>query len=112
MWRNGNLSLRRIYSSWEELEANFDVVVDKEKSKTPYVYRSCPYCGVTQKVTKSADDLFPYEKCQSCKRPFHVKRDLTVRTLTEEERENMPENWVRILEDLNKKKLAVVFKLE
>jgi hypothetical protein len=41
-----------------------------------------------------------------------VNNDLTVRKLTEEEEENMPEDWVRILEDLNKKKLAIVFKLE
>ncbi len=41
-----------------------------------------------------------------------MNRDLTVKKLTEEERESMPEEWVRILEDLNKKKLAIVFKLE
>jgi hypothetical protein len=37
---------------------------------------------------------------------------LTVRKLTEEEKDEMPAEWVRILEDLNKKKLAVVFRLE
>jgi len=112
MWRNGNSPLRRIYPSWEELEANLDIAVDEEKSKTQYIYQSCPNCGATQKVTKPLDELFPYEKCQSCKRPFHINKDLTVRKLTEEEKENMPESWIRILEDLNKKKLAIVFKLE
>jgi Mg/Co/Ni transporter MgtE len=41
-----------------------------------------------------------------------VDKDLRLRKLTEEENESMPEDWVRILEDLNKKKLAIVFKLE
>jgi hypothetical protein len=112
MWRNGNSPLRRIYPSWEELEANLDIVVDEEKSKTQFIYQSCPYCGVTQKVKKPLDEMFPYEKCQSCKRPFHINKDLTVRELTGEEKENMPESWIRILEELNKKKLAIVFKLE
>jgi hypothetical protein len=112
MWRNGNSPLRRIYPSWEELEANLDIVVDEETSKTQFIYQSCPYCGVTQKVKKPLDEMFPYEKCQSCKRPFHINKDLTVRELTGEEKENMPESWIRILEELNKKKLAIVFKLE
>ena len=43
---------------------------------------------------------------------FHTSSELEVRKLTAEEEENMPKEWVRILEDLNKKKLAVVFKLE
>ena len=112
MWRNGNSSLRRIYSSWEELEANLEIEVDKEKSKIQSVYQSCPYCGVTQRIAKPLDELFPYEKCQSCKLPFYINKDLTVRELTEEEKEDMPESWIRILEDLNKKKLAIIFKLE
>ena len=41
-----------------------------------------------------------------------MDKDLRLRKLTEEENESMPEDWVRILEDLNKKKLAIVFKLE
>jgi hypothetical protein len=111
MWRKGDLSLRRIYPSWEELEANLNIVVE-QKTKTVHAYRSCPNCGVTMKITKPLDELFPYETCQSCKRPFHVNNDLTVRKITEEEKEDMPAEWVRILEDLNKKKLAVVFRLE
>ena len=112
MWMKGDSSLRRIYPSWEELEANLDIIVEKQKKKGVHVYRSCPNCGVTQKITKPINELFPYKTCQSCKRPFHVNNDLTVRQLTEEEKEDMPAEWVRIVEDLDKKKLAVVFRLE
>ncbi len=112
MWRKGDSSLRRIYPSWEELESNVDIMVEGLKTKTTHVYRSCPNCGVTQKISKPLDELFPYETCQSCKRPFHVNNDLTVRELTDDEKDNMPTEWVRILEDLSKKKLAVVFRLE
>ena len=112
MWRKGDSSLRRIYPSWEELEANVDIRVKAPKPKPVHVYRSCPTCGVTQKITKPLDELFPFEKCQSCKRPFHVNNDLTIRKLTEEEKDDMPTEWVRIREDLNKKKLAITFRLE
>ena len=111
MWRQGDLSLRRIYPSLEELEANVDVTVSRKKRRETYAIQPCPNCGIKQKITRPAH-LFPYHSCRSCKHPFHVNRDLTVRKLTEEERESMPEEWVRILEDLNKKKLAIVFKLE
>lgn len=112
MWRKGDSPLRRIYPSWEELETNLDIIVEGQRTKAVYAYRSCPNCGVTQKIAKRLDELFPYETCQSCKRPFHVNNDLTVRKLTEDEKEEMPAEWVRILEDLNKKKLAIVFRLE
>ena len=112
MWRKGDSPLRRIYPSWEELEANLDIMVNEKRTRKAYAYKSCPNCGVTQKITKPLDELFPYETCQSCKHPFHVNDDLTVRKLTENEREDMPTEWVRIIEDLNKKKLAIVFKLE
>ena len=112
MWRKGDSPLRRIYPSWEELEANVDILVNAPKPKPTQVYRSCPNCGVTQKITKPLDDLFPYENCQSCKRPFHINNDLTVRKITEEEKDDMPAEWVRIHEDLDKKKLAIVFRLE
>ena len=112
MWRKGDLSLRRIYPSWEELEANLDIMVEDQKTKAVHAYRSCPNCGVKQKITKPLNELFPYETCQSCKRPFRVNNNLTVRELTDEEKDDMPAEWVRILEDLNKKKLAVVFRLE
>jgi predicted RNA-binding Zn-ribbon protein involved in translation (DUF1610 family) len=111
MWRQGDLPLRRIYPSLEELESNVDIKVDRKKRRERYAIQPCPNCGVKQKITKP-ESLFPYHSCRSCKRPFHVNKDLTVRKLTEEEKENMPEDWVRILEDLNKKKLAIVFKLE
>jgi predicted RNA-binding Zn-ribbon protein involved in translation (DUF1610 family) len=113
MWRQGDLPLRRIYPSLEELEANVDIMVDREKrrGKERYSIQPCPNCGVKQKITRPVY-LFPYHNCRSCKHPFYVNNDLTVRKLTEEEKENMPEDWVRILEDLNKKKLAIVFKLE
>jgi hypothetical protein len=112
MWRKGDSPLRRIYPSWEELEANLDIMVNEKRTRKAYAYKLCPNCGVTQKITKPLDELFPYETCQSCKRPFHVNDDLTIRKLTENEREDMPTEWVRIIEDLNKKKLAIVFKLE
>ncbi len=112
MWRQGDLPLRRIYPSLEELEANVEITLDRQRRKERYAIRPCPYCGVKQKITKPSEYLFPYHSCRSCKHPFHVNKDLTVRRLTEEEMENMPEDWVRILEDLDKKKLAIVFKLE
>ena len=112
IWRNGSSPLRRIYPSWEELEAHLDITEDKAKSKDHFMLQHCPYCGETQKVTKPLDDLFPYQECHSCKRAFHVNQDLKVRVLTDEERENLPESWIRIIDDLNKKKLAIVFKLE
>jgi len=112
MWRKGDSPLRRIYPSWEELEANLEIMVKEKGTKTISKDASCPYCGVIQKIEKPLDELFPYDACQSCKRPFHVNNDLTVRKLTDEEKEDMPAEWVRILEDFNKKKLAVVFRLE
>ncbi len=112
MWRRGDSSLRQIYSSWEELEANIDIMVEEQKTKAVHAYRSCPNCGVTQKITKPLDELFPFEICHSCKHPFHVSDDLVVRELTADEKEDMPSEWIRILENLNEKKLAIVFKLE
>ena len=112
IWRKSDSPLRRIYPSWEELVANIEINTAQAKSKRVFLFRSCPYCGLTQKITKPIDELFPYENCQSCKHPFHVNSDLTVRELTDEEKENMPAEWVRVLEIINKKKLAIVFKLE
>ena len=112
MWRKGDSSLRRIYSSWEELESNIEIMADGDKPKHVSAHKSCPYCGVTQKIVKPINELFPYGNCESCKRAFHINNDLSARKLTDEEKENMPAEWVRILEDLGKKKLAIVFKLE
>jgi hypothetical protein len=112
-WRNGDPSLRRIYPSWEDLEANVDITTEQEHGKKPpTTHKLCPNCGTSQKITKPLNELFPYETCQSCKRAFHVNNDLTVRKLTQDEEDNMPVEWVSILEDFNKKKLAIVFRLE
>ena len=112
LWRKGDSPLRRIYPSWEELVANLEINTGEAKSKRLFLYRSCPYCGLTQKIVKPVDELFPYASCHSCERPFRVNDDLTVRELTENEKEEMPAEWVRVLEDLDKKKMAIVFKLE
>jgi len=112
MWRKGDSPLRRIYPSWEDLETNLEITVDEQRARKVSTTKSCPYCGVTQKIAKPLDELFPYEKCQSCMLPFHVNSDLAVRRLTDDEKEDMPAEWVRILDDLNKKKLAIIFRLE
>ncbi len=112
MWRKGDSPLRRIYPSWEELEDNLEIMVKENEVKTMSKDTFCPYCGVIQKIEKPLDELFPFDICQSCKRPFHVNNDLTARKLTEEEKDDMPAEWVRIRNDLNKKKLAIIFRLE
>lgn len=112
IWRKGDSSLRRIYPSWEELEANINIIVGEKRAKAAYANRLCPNCGVIQKIKEPLDELFPYQTCQKCKRPFHVSNDLTVRKLTEDEKDVMPAEGVRVIEDLNKKKVAIVFKLE
>jgi hypothetical protein len=112
IWRNGDSSLRRIYPSWEELEANIDIIVGEERTKATYANRLCPNCGVIQKIKAPLDALFPYQTCKKCKRPFHVNNNLSVRKLTEDEKDVMPAEGVRVIEDLKKKKMAIVFKLE
>lgn len=112
MWRRGDSPLRRIYPSWEELVANLEVVIDEAKSKPAFLFRSCPYCGLKQKIAKPSDEIFPFVTCHSCERPFRVNNDLTVRELTDIEEEEMPAEWVRVLEDISKRKMAIVFKLE
>jgi DNA replication initiation complex subunit (GINS family) len=109
MWQKGNSPLRRIYSSWEELEANVEIKTEKATQK--HMLQPCPNCGAKQKITKPLEDFFPYQKCTVCNQPFYVNQDLTVRKLTGEEKD-MPQAWVQIVEDINKKKLAVAFKLE
>jgi peptide subunit release factor 1 (eRF1) len=112
MWQEGELPLRRIYPSLEELEANVDITVEGKRKNIKSAIKTCPNCGSKQKIRRPPENLFPYHNCKSCGQPFHVSSDLTVRKLTAEEQENMPADWVRILEDLDKKKLAIVFKLE
>jgi predicted RNA-binding Zn-ribbon protein involved in translation (DUF1610 family) len=112
MWQKGDSPLHRIYSSWEELEANVDMKTRRRMRKEKYVIQPCPNCGAKQRITKPLEDFFPYQNCQSCQHIFCVNKDLTVRKLVEEEKEDMPAAWVRIVEDLSKKKLAIVFRLE
>ena len=113
MWKKGDSSLRRIYPSWEELENNLEIKLEAHHHKKATTEpKLCPYCGVITKVRKPREEFFPYDECKSCGRTFHVNGDLEVRKLTEEEKENMPAEWVRVLNELDKKKIAIVFKLE
>jgi ssDNA-binding Zn-finger/Zn-ribbon topoisomerase 1 len=112
MWQKGDSPLHRIYSSWEELEQHVDVKTDRTTRKEKYAVQPCPNCGVKQRVTKPLEEFFPYQNCKSCEQAFYVNKDLTVRKLTEEEKEDMPAAWVHVVEDLSKKKLAIVFRLE
>ena len=112
MWQKGDSPLHRIYSSWEELEQHVDVKTDRTTRKEKYAVQPCPNCGVKQRVTKPLEEFFPYQNCKTCEQAFYVNKDLTVRQLTEEEKEDMPAAWVQIVEDLSKKKLAIVFRLE
>ncbi len=109
MWRKLDSPLHRIYSSWEELEQHVELETGKE---TKYKVCPCPICGVKQEVTKPLEGFFPFQNCDSCKNTFYVNKDLTVRKLTDEEKREIPNAWIQIVEDLNKKKCAVVFKLE
>lgn len=109
MWQKGNSPLHRIYSSWEELEANVEIQTEKTTQK--HKLQPCPNCGAKQKISKPLENFFPYQKCTACNQPFYVNNDLTVRKLTGEEKDT-PQAWVQVIEDINKKKLAVTFKLE
>jgi hypothetical protein len=112
LWSMGNSPLHRMYSSWEELERNIDIKSDEASSLENNKIRSCPYCGARQTVTRPLDGIFPYSNCESCKRPFYIQSNFSVRKLTEEEKTETPEAWIRIIEDLSKKKAAVILKLE
>lgn len=111
MWQQSDSPLRRIYSSLEELETNVEIKTGKTPRKEKYRFQSCPNCGAKQKITKPLEDFFPYQNCTLCKQPFYVNQDLTARKLTAEEKD-MPKAWVQIVEDINKKKLAIAFRLE
>ena len=112
MWQKGDSPLHRIYSSWEELEQHVDVKTERTTKKEEYTIQPCPNCGVKQRITKPLEQIFPYQNCKSCEQAFYINKDFTVRKLTGEEKEYMPAAWVQIVEDLNKKKLAIVFRLE
>ena len=109
MWQKGDSPLHRIYSSWEELEQHVEIEAGKN---VKFKIQPCPYCGVKQKVTQPLEGFFPFQKCDSCKNTFYVNKDLTGRKLTDEEKRELPNAWINIVEDLNKKKCAIVFKLE
>jgi predicted nucleic-acid-binding Zn-ribbon protein len=109
MWQKADSPLHRMYSSWEELEQHMEIATDATEK---FATHSCPNCGVKQKVTKPLEGFFPYQNCDSCKNAFYVNKDLTVRKLTEDEKREVPKAWFQIVEDLSKKKCAVVFKLE
>ena len=112
LWSTGNSPLRRMYSSWDELERNIEVKSDTATATKKHKIRLCPYCGAEQVITKPLDGVFPYLNCKSCKHPFFVQNNLFVRKLTEEEEREIPEGWIRIVEDLAKKKVAVVLRFE
>ena len=101
-----------MYSSWDELESSIDVKSNVTTSLEKPKIQQCPYCGAKQEVTRPLDGIFPYLNCESCKRSFFVQSAFKVRKLTEEEKVDIPFAWIQIVEDLTKKKVAVVLKLE
>ena len=106
LWAMGNSPLHRMYSSWEELESNIEVESFEISRVQP-----CPYCGFKQRVSRPMDGVFPYLICESCKRSFFVEGDFKVRRLTEEEKADIPGAWVQVVEDLAKRKVAVVLRM-
>ncbi len=108
---NGDVSLHRIYSSWEQLEANLEVTTEASTEERHRTAR-CPTCSTLQEINLPFEGVFPYQTCQSCQEAFYVNKDLTVRKLTEEEKKELPGAWVQVVEGMNKQKVAVVFKLE
>ena len=104
--------MHRIYSSWEELEQHVDVKTEGAEGKEKFAVQSCPSCGVKQRITAPLEGFFPYQNCKSCEQAFYVNKDLTVRQLTEEEKREIPKAWIQIVDDLSKKKCAIVFRLE
>ena len=80
--------------------------------KEKYKIQLCPNCGVKQEIAKPLEGFFPYQNCDSCRNAFYVNKDLSVRKLTEDEKRELPTAWIQIVEDLSKKKCAIVFRLE
>ena len=110
MWLNGDVSLHRIYSSWDQLEANLEITTDTATQK--HTIAPCPSCRAKQKINLPFEGIFPYQTCQSCRNPFYVNKDLTIRRLTEEEKKELPGAWIQVVEGMNKQRVAVVFRLE
>ena len=88
MWLNGDTSLHRIYSSWEQLEANLEIKIEPANQEKHKVM-PCPTCGAKQKINLALEGIFQYQTCQSCHHPFYVNKDLTVRKLSEEEKKRV-----------------------
>jgi len=112
MWRKADSPLHRIYSSWEELEQNVEITTENTGKEEKYSVNPCPNCGVKQRITQPLEKFFPYQNCKSCENPYFVNKDLTVRKLTEDEKREIPKAWIQIVDDLSKKKCAIVFRLE
>jgi len=112
LWSEGNSPLHRMYSSWEELESSVEVESTATFDVETYKIQPCPYCGVKQKISRPLGGIFSYLNCESCKRSFFVQSDFRVRRLTDEEKADIPDALIQIVEDLAKKKVAVVLRLE
>ena len=112
LWSEGNSPLHRMYSSWEELENNFEVESTAATNDKTYKTQPCPYCGYKQRISRPLSGIFSYLNCESCKRSFFVETNFKVRKLTDEEKVDIPDALVQIVEDLAKKKVAVVLRLE
>ena len=112
LWSEGNSPLHRMYSSWEELENNVEIESTAASDVDMYKIQPCPYCGAKQKVSRPLSGIFSYLNCESCKRSFFVETNFKVRKLTDEEKVDIPDALVQIVEDLAKKKVAVVLRLE
>lgn len=111
MWQNGNSSLHRMYSSWEELENHVEIKEEKTE-KSEFTIQSCPYCATQQPIKTSERGLFPYQNCDFCNQSFFIEKDHTLRKLTSEEIEKMPKSWIQIIEGLEKKKLSIILKID
>lgn len=112
MWRRPDSPLHRIYSSWEELEQHVEITKEDKEIKEKDSIRPCPNCGSKQKITKPLEGFFPYHNCKVCNEAYYVNKDLTIRKLTEGEKREIPKSWIQIVDDLSRKKCAVIFKLE
>lgn len=108
MWLSGDSPLHRIYSSWEELEQNVDFEARAKQTKN----HPCPYCGIKQEISKTVEGIFPYQTCGKCGKSFYVNSDFTVRKLTQDEQREIPKEWIQVVEDLQRKKTALVFRIE
>jgi len=112
LWYEGNSPLHRMYSSWDELESNIEVKSEIATCAGKHAIQPCPYCGAKQRISTPLEGIFPYVNCESCKRSFFVQSDFKLRKLTEEENANIPGALIQIVEDLAKKKVAVVLRIE